>query len=389
MKKLTGLVVLTVSTTLALSLVLAVLGRGPMASFFLQDPAGWKVPAVQLLLPLLVWLMANGAALGRREKVLSPKWLALVPAGFLVYRMMMGYISYYPEYGFSRLLLLPLAWVGYRRFAGRASAGFLAVAGVLFFCWLGAFPYPWAWLPSLVGHGAVLIGFILPHAVALAGWWRGTRSATWRGITVFASLLVAEAVLAFALLPWLGQLVLMAALALAVLAILVWQAIRLVKSLARRPASVRLLASVLIGAIVASAALALPGPAADTELSPEEEIYVAIFLHGIRFDQPAYISVDGQDNDPSSALLAALTGLHVPVYGISRAQKDITGVWDKLTLRRGVHYSVRGLEWVGDNSVQVEFTYFQAGLAAAGYRVELVRTSRGWQVKNEQMIWMS
>lgn len=393
MKRQAGLIVLTASAALATSLVLAILGHGPWGSFFNQDPAGWKVPAVQVLLPLLLWLAANGAALALKGKFLARKWLALVPAGFILHRILLVYISYFPIYGFYRLTLLPLAWVGYRRFAGRASAGFLTVAGVLFVGLLGLYPYPWAWVPhdyAGVRYAAMFICFILPHAVALAGWWRGKKNTAWRGIAVFLSLLVLEAApLSIRILPWLHPMVLPEALALAALAVLAWQAMELARSVASWKMPLRLLAAALVGIIVATAALALPETVVDPELSAEEEIYAAIFLHGIRYDRPAYIYVDDWKRDPSPELLAALANSNFQVYGISRAHRSITGVRDKLTLCRGAEYGVRNLEWLGADRVQAELFYFYTGLAAAGYRVELVRTSRGWQVVKKELDWIS
>lgn len=142
-----------------------------------------------------------------------------------------------------------------------------------------------------------------------------------------------------------------------------------------------------------------------SQLSAEDSIREAVFRHQFEHNasgqqqtaQIYFLSVmtleDStgywKDGDPSDKLLSQFADNVPPVKPFSECTCSISGVFDKGTGERGLLFQVGEIKWNADDQVEVEGSYYEAGLSASGNTYYLKYIDGQWTVTRDVMHWIS
>jgi hypothetical protein len=97
-----------------------------------------------------------------------------------------------------------------------------------------------------------------------------------------------------------------------------------------------------------------------------------------------FLSLD-QDKDPSNEFMERFKGTEPPVKKASQASKSAGGVVDKETGERGLLFRITSIKRLGENEVEVEGGYFEAGQSASRNVYRVKHENGKWVVKEEKL----
>jgi hypothetical protein len=117
-----------------------------------------------------------------------------------------------------------------------------------------------------------------------------------------------------------------------------------------------------------------------TEKAIAEELNFKVF----------FVSIDGKD--PSDKFLHRLQDIPRTIKKVSASEISKSHkfpVVDKATGKRGIIFSVGKVQWLDQDSVQIEGGYHCDGLCGAGLIFKLHRNKGKWVIQNSRMNWIS
>ena len=127
------------------------------------------------------------------------------------------------------------------------------------------------------------------------------------------------------------------------------------------------------------------GQNAELENDIREIVLRYMFEHEAQQQRPytkaLFISVEKKD--PDDKFIARFKGHIPPVRKGSESiiTGDVSGVIDKKTREGGMLYSVSEINWINENEVGIQGSYYVANLFAGGCRYRVVRHGDKWIVK--------
>jgi hypothetical protein len=156
------------------------------------------------------------------------------------------------------------------------------------------------------------------------------------------------------------------------------------------------------------------GPAPDTKLADEQDIYATVIRYQMEERVKEGETSIAQANKEDAKLIAER--LNSQIFFVSLGGKDPSDDFinrfhdiprtiekasneepnrgphtpvDKLTRRHGIIFSAETIRWLGKDSAEVKGGYYCGGLCAAGIIFHVAREDGKWIVKDSHMNWIS
>jgi hypothetical protein len=135
----------------------------------------------------------------------------------------------------------------------------------------------------------------------------------------------------------------------------------------------------------------------DLKLKPadEDDIREAVFRYEFAHNASGqqqhakvyFLSVD-KDEDPSDAFMSRFKDHQPPVKKRSRATGEFE-VIDRDTGERGLIFRATTIKQLGEDKVEVDGGYYEAGLSSSGNTYAVARKDHEWVVTKDEMRWIS
>jgi hypothetical protein len=127
----------------------------------------------------------------------------------------------------------------------------------------------------------------------------------------------------------------------------------------------------------------------------QDGMHTVAFAHLIRSGGGAsafYLALKSGDGDvdPSPELIGRFAGARPPVLGVSECKVTESDIIDRETgSGGGVLLRLAEPRWLDGRTVELYAEYRFGGENAATYRLRLARSQAGWQLLEEQPLWLA